>query len=316
MSGWQKEAAMIGTLEDVSRTAREKGPKKLAVLAPEDGEFMLAVKKSREANHIDPVLIGDPEKIRRIADEVAFDIDGVELISETDRQAVANLGTAMLFAGEVDMAGKGQIPTAYIYRAIIKEEARAGTGRNISVVSLWEIPERKRFTSFTDTGVNIRPDLKAKIEIVKNAVFVFHVLGYERPRIAVLSGKRGIGGTPASFADATALRKMAEAGDFGACEIIAATSFAEIFSEPPGTPYNGDPPNLSRLPEILVVPNLDTGNILCKLDFFLPVHRRSLVVTSGGPFIIPSRSDFCDSIMGEIAMGVVVADRMERGERR
>jgi phosphate butyryltransferase len=307
---------MIRTLDDVSRLAQEKGPKRLAVMAPEDAEFMLAVKKAWEATYIEPVLIGDPEKIKRVAAEAAFDIEGIELISETDRQAVANLGTAMLFAGDVDMAGKGQIPTAYIYRAIIREEAKAGTGRTISVVSLWEIPERKSFTAFTDTGVNIRPDLKAKVEVVKNAVFVFHVLGYSRPRIAVLSGKREIGGSPASFKDAAALRKMADAGDFGECEIIAATSFAEIFSGTAGAPQNATQIDISRLPEILLVPNLDTGNILCKLDFFLPVHRRSLVMTSGGPFIIPSRSDFCDSILGEIAMGVVVADRMKGGEKR
>lgn len=300
---------MIRTLEDVARLAREKGPKKLAVLAPEDAEFMLAVKKSREANYIEPVLIGDPEKIRRVAAEAAFDIGSVELISETDRQAVANLGTAMLFAGDVDMAGKGQIPTAYIYRSIIREEARAGTGRTISVVSLWEIPELGRFTSFTDTGVNIRPDLKAKAEVVRNAVFVFHILGYAKPRIAALSGKREIGGVPESFTDAAALRAMAEAGEFGACEFVAATSFAAIFGLPGEEGNGGRPADLSRLPEILLVPNLDTGNILCKLDFFLPVHRRSLVMTSGGPFIIPSRSDFCDSILGEIAMGVVTAER-------
>jgi phosphate butyryltransferase len=304
-----KGAAMIRTLEDVSRFAQEKGPKRLAVLAPEDGEFMLAVKKAREAKYIEPVLIGDPEKIKRVAAETAFDINGIELISETDRQAVANLGTAMLFAGDVDMAGKGQIPTAYIYRAIIREEAKAGTGRTISVVSLWEITELKRFTSFTDTGVNIRPDLKAKVEVVKNAVFVFHILGYARPRIAVLSGKREIGGVSESFTDAAALRKMSDAGDFGECEIIEATSFAQIFSHPDETGQRGHPVDISRLPEILLVPNLDTGNILCKLDFFLPVHRRSLVMTTGGPFIIPSRSDFCDSILGEIAMGVVVVER-------
>ena len=307
---------MLRTLDDVSRLAQEKGPKKLAVLAPEDGEFMLAVKKGREAGYIEPVLIGDPEKIKRVAAEAAFDIDGIELIPETDRQAVANLGTAMLFAGEVDMAGKGQIPTAYIYRAIIREEAKAGTGRTISVVSLWEIPELNRFTAFTDTGVNIRPDLKAKMEVVKNAVFVFHVLGYVRPRIAVLSGKREIGGSPESFTDAAALRKMANTGDFGECEIIAATSFAEIFSGTAGAQLNGNQGDMTMMPEILLVPNLDTGNILCKLDFFLPAHRRSLVMTSGGPFIIPSRSDFCDSILGEIAMGVVVADRMKGGEKR
>lgn len=300
---------MIGTLDEVSRLARECGPMRLAVLAPEDGEFMLAVKKAREAKYIEPVLIGDPEKIKGVAAAAAFDIGGIELISETDRQAVANLGTAMLFAGDVDMAGKGQIPTAYIYRAIIREEAKAGKERTISVVSLWEIPGLNRFTSFTDTGVNIRPDLRAKAEVVKNAVNVFHILGYARPRIAVLSGRREIGGEPTSFTDALALRNMAEACDFGDCEIIAATSFAQILSGQDGGGTESRFSFLSRLPEILLVPNLDTGNILCKLDFFLPVHRRSLVMTSGGPFIIPSRSDFCDSILGEIAMGVVMAER-------
>lgn len=299
---------MIRTLDDVSRFAQEKGPKKLAVLAPEDGEFMLAVKKGREANYVEPVLIGDPEKMKRVAEEVAFDISGIEQIFQTDRQAVANLGTAMLFTGDVDMASKGQIPTSYIYRAIIKEETKAGTGRTVSVISLWEIPELKRFTAFTDTGVNIRPDLKAKIEVVKNAVFLFHVLGYERPRIAVLSGKREIGGTPGSFTDAAALKKIGDAGDFGECEILAATSFGEIFSRPDGTLQSIENIDISNIPDILVVPNLDTGNILCKLDFFLPVHRRSLVMTTRGPFLIPSRSDFCDSILGEIAMGVVVAE--------
>jgi phosphate butyryltransferase len=307
---------MIGTLEDVSRLACEKGPRKLAVLAPEDAEFMLAVKKSMEANYIKPVLIGDPLKIKRVADETAFDIGDLELISEKDRQAVANLGTAMLFSGEVDMAGKGQIPTAYIYRAIIREEAKAGTGRTISVVSLWEIPGRGRFTSFTDTGVNIRPDLKAKIQVVRNAVFVFQVLGYARPRVAVLSGQRSIGGELESFEAAQALRKMALSGEFGECEIVAATSFAEIFGVPQEGRGAGEGVDLAVLPEILIVPNLDTGNILCKHDFFLPVHRRSLVMTSAGPFIIPSRSDFCESILGEIAMGVVVADRLKGGEKR
>lgn len=299
---------MIRTLDDISIFAQEKGPKKLAVLAPEDGEFMLAVKKGWEAKYIEPVLIGDPVKMKRVAEEVAFDISGVEQIFETDRQAVANLGTAMLFNGDVAMASKGQIPTSYIYRAIIREETKAGTGRTVSVISLWEIPGLERFTAFTDTGVNIRPDLKAKIEVVKNAVFLFHILGYERPRIAVLSGKREIGGEPGSYRDAVALKKMADAGDFGECEIIAATSFGEIFSGPGEMLQSAKGIDISRLPDIMVVPNLDTGNVLVKLDFFLPVHRRSLVMTTRGPFLIPSRSDFCESILGEIAMGVVVAE--------
>lgn len=304
---------MIRTLEDVSRLAKEKGPKKLAVLAPEDSEFMLAVKKSSEAGYIEPVLIGNQEIIKKVAAEVEFDIGAVEQIFEEDRQAIANLGTAMLFSGDVDMSSKGQIPTSYIYRSIIREEAALGTGRTISVISLWEIPELKRFTSFTDTGVNIHPDYKAKAAVIKNAVFLFHVLGYTKPRISILSGQRAMGATLDSYKDGELLKKAAAQGEFGECEVVDATSFHDFILGPGGRLTNYDNLDLSNIPEILLVPSLDTGNILCKLDFFLDVHRRSLVMTSKGPALIPSRSDFSDSIVGEIAMGVVVADRLQEG---
>jgi phosphate butyryltransferase len=306
---------MIRTLEEVSRRAREMEPKKLAVLAPEDSEFMMAVKKSTEAGYIDPVLIGNQDKMNAVAGEVGFDITNVEKIFQEDRQTIADLGTAMLFSGEVDMSSKGQIPTSYIYRSIIREEAKLGTGRTVSVVTLWEIPELRRFTCFTDTGVNIHPDYKAKTAVIKNAVFLFHVLGYEKPRISVLSGHRDIGGDLASYTDGQRLKEAAAAGEFGACEIIDGTSFHD-FTVGTGKRMGAyDEIDLSDIPEILLVPSLDTGNILCKLDFFLNVYRRSLVMTSRGPALIPSRSDFSDSIVGEIAMGVVVADRLQRGVR-
>lgn len=302
---------MIRTLDDITRLAKEKGPKRLAVLAPEDGEFMQAVKQSRQNGYIEPVLIGDKKKMERIADEVEFDISHVEKIFEVDRQAIADLGTNMLFAGEVDIETKGQIPTSYIYRSIIKEESKAGAGKTISVVSFWEIPELNRLVAFTDTGVNINPDWRTKAEVIKNAVFLFHLLGYSRPKVSILSGQREIGGSVGSYQDAELLKKAADSGDLGECEITPATSFSEIFLGQKGQLTSYEDINIANLPEILLVPNLDTGNILVKLDFLLDVTRRSLVVTSKGPVTVPSRSDFSDSVMGEIAMGVVVADRMK-----
>jgi len=309
----KEEIIMIRTLEDVSRLAKEKGPKKLAVLAPEDSEFMLAVKESAEAGYIEPVLIGNRDKMNKVADEVEFRITEVEKIYEEDRQTIANLGTAMLFSGDVDMSSKGQIPTSYIYRSIIREEAKLGTGRTISVISLWEIPELKRLTSFTDTGVNIHPDYRAKTAVIKNAVFLFHVLGYARPRISVLSGQREIGGELDSYRDWKLIKGAATAGEFGECEVVDATSFHDFIVGPGSRLSSCDDIDISDIPEILLVPSLDAGNILCKLDFFLDVHRRSLVMTSKGPALIPSRSDFSNSIVGEIAMGVVVADMLRKG---
>jgi len=302
---------MITSFEDAYGVAKEKGPKKLAVLAPEDKEFMLAVMQSWQMGYIEPILIGHAEIMEQMAEMIGFDISGFEKIIEKDRQAIADLGIDMLFSGKVDVASKGQIPTSYIYRSIIRAEARAGSGMTVSVISLWDIPGLDHLVAFTDSGVNISPDYKKKAEILKNAIFLCRLLGHAKPKIAVLSGQRDIGGTLASFRDHEVLKQTAESGDFGECEIIDATSFTGIFLGPKGRLENYSNIDITRMPHILLVPNLDTGNIICKLDFFIEVTRCSLAVTTAGVVCIPARSDFSDSIVGQIAMGVVVADRMK-----
>ena len=302
---------MIRSLDDFSRIAREKGPKKLAVLAPEDEEFMLAVKRSWQMGYIEPVLIGNAEKMGRVAEKVEFDIGGFEKIISDDRQAIADLGISMLFSGELDIASKGQIPTSYIYRSIIREEGKAGSGMTVSVVTFWEVPELHHLVAFTDTGVNIKPDFKTKAEILKNAIFVYRLLGYPKPKIAVLSGQREIGGTLVSYRDYELLREAAASGDFGDCEIIDATSFTDIFLGRQSRLADHSNVNMEKMPHILLFPCLDTGNIICKLDFFLDVTRCSLVATSRGPVCIPARSDFSDNIVEQLAMCVVVSDRMK-----
>ena len=303
---------MIRSLDDFSRIAREKGPKKLAVLAPEDEDFMLAVKTSWQKGFIEPVLIGNTEKMKRVAEKVEFDIGGFEKIVGDERQAIADLGLNMLFSGKIAIVSKGQIPTSYIYRSIIREENRAGSGMTVSVVTFWEGPGLDHLIAFTDTGVSIKPDVKTKAEIIKNALFVYRLLGYPKPRIAVLSGQREIGGTLSSYRDFEVLRQAAAAGDFGECEIVDATSFTEIFLGRRGRPVDYGSMNVAGMPHILLVPCLDTGNIICKLDFFLDVTRCSLVATSRGPVCIPARSDTSDNIVEQLAMCVVVVDRMKQ----
>ena len=307
---------MIRSFQDMDRLASQKGPKRLVVLAPEDEEFMLAVKESAAKGYTRPVLIGDREKMERLADQVHYDISSTEKIYEKSRQAIADLGINMLFSGEVDIAGKGQIPTAYIYRAIIREESKVGKGKVVSVVSLWDIEGLETLTCFTDTGVNITPDYRAKAEIVRNAVFLFHLLGYPKPKICVLSGKREINGDIPSYQDFLELKKAAAAGDLDSCEVMEATSLLDIFS-PERKGFRLDETDVTKtdFPHIMLVPNLATGNILVKLDFALKnVRRRSLVMSSRGPVIIPSRSDFQDSILGEIALGVTVAEQIKGGK--
>jgi phosphate butyryltransferase len=301
---------MIRSLDDFSRIAQEKGPKKLAVLAPEDEDFMRAVKTSWRKGYIEPVLIGNTEKMQRVAEKVEFDISRFEKIIGDERQAIADLGLDMLFSGKIAIVSKGQIPTSYIYRSIIREESKAGSGMTVSVVTFWEVPGLDHLIAFTDTGVSIKPDVKTKAEIIKNALFVYRLMGYPKPRIAVLSGQREIGGMLSSYRDFELLRQSADKGDFGECEIVHGTSFTELFLGGRDGLVDFSNVNTEGMPHILLVPCLDTGNIICKLDFFLDVTRCSLVATSRGPVCIPARSDTSDNIVEQLAMCVVVVDRM------
>ena len=109
------------------------------------------------------------------------------------------------------------------------------------------------------------------------------------------------------------IRRAADSGDLGECEIVDANSFTEIFAGKGNRIVNWDTLHLERMPHILLVPCLDTGNIICKLDFALNVSRCSLVATSRGPVCIPARSDFTDSIVQQLAMCVAIAARMKGG---
>lgn len=303
---------MIRNLNDVLESASKSTPKSLAVLAPEDAEFLAAVKESWERGYIIPLLIGDTEKIKASSEKIGFACDNFEIIRESERQAIANRGLSMLFSKQVDMVSKGQIPTAYVYKSAIREEARIQSGMTVCVLTMWEIPGLNRLIIFTDVGVNIKPDLKAKINTLKNAVFLLHLFGNHRPRIVALSGSRGFGIEQPSAKDAALLRQAAIMGDIGECEVLEETNLSRIFLGNKARLENIKSIDISRLPDIMLVPGLDAGNILCKLDFLLPVTRRSIVNTTAGPVIIPSRADTRDSIVGEIAMGVVISDRMKK----
>jgi phosphate butyryltransferase len=301
---------MVRSLRDIAKLAQKCGPKKLAVLAPEDEEFMLAVKRSCEMGYIEPILIGNTKKMERLAKNIKFDISGFEKIVENDRQTISDLGINLLFSGKLSIVSKGQIPTSYIYRSTIRAEAKAGSGMKVSVISLWEMPEVDHLVAITDTGVTINPDFKTKVEILKNAVFLYHLFGYKKPQIAVLSAQREFSETLSSYHDYESLKQVAASGDMGECEIIDSTSLSEIFMGMGGHLNNYSEIDLMKTPHIFLVPCLDTGNILCKLDLLLGVKRCSLTVTSRGAVCIPARSDLRDAIITQIAMGVVVADRI------
>ncbi|MGC9323407.1 MAG: phosphate acyltransferase [Desulfomonilia bacterium] len=302
---------MIKSFSDIDAIAEGTRPLRLAAMAADEKEFLLTVKIAAEKGYVLPRIIGEREKILRAAQDIAFDLSGVEISEVKDPQTIADTGIGLLFGGQVDIAMKGHIPTAFVYRSIIRNERKIGGKKTISVNTLWDVPDSEHLITITDTGVSIAPGYETKRTILADAVNLMRLLGYELPKVLVLSATGIREGRDGLSGDRSSLKADAEHGDFGPCEVLEATSLWDL-----SLPRESLAPAMKDAspvpaPHVFLVPHLDAGNILSKLDFILDVIRRSLVMTSRGPVIIPSRSDTHQTIVGEIALGVVVAQRLQ-----
>jgi phosphate butyryltransferase len=297
---------MIKDFAEIDSLTSQMPPLRLVALSADEREFLLTLKIACERGYITPVIVGGGEKLKRTADEITLDLSQIEIIETKDPQAIADTGISMFFNGDVDIAMKGHIPTAFVYRSIIRQEKAIGRKGNIAVNTFWDIPGAGHLVTITDTGVSIRPDLQTKREIIRDAVDLMHLFGYPRPRVLVLSAQSLSDESPRSLQDALALREDAARGRLGECEVLPATTLWGAMAprdEIDEEPFRVD---TGKTPHIFVVPHLDAGNILSKLDFILDVTRRSIVMTSKGPVIIPSRSDIHPTLVGEVALGAVV----------
>jgi len=297
---------MISSLNKVIALARESKPIKIAIIAPEDQEFMLAVKKAQKESLIDPILLGNPRLISRAAEKAGLEYQQSDIIEIMDRQEVADRALQMLYQGEVRMVSKGQIPTSYIYRSIIRKKKEVGEGAIVSVITVWDIRNCDHLVLLTDAGANIAPNEAQKLEIVDNAINAAQVLGCSNPRVtellsdpANLQLKSNLG----QGVKTPTIRNHSESYN-----LTDATSLKDlIFTDVDGRL------NLNNLPNILLVPDLNTGNVVVKLDFFIKdITRVSFSHTQRGPVLLPSRADTADAIYRELVFGVGLVNLQQR----
>ena len=207
----------------------------------------------------------------------------------------------MVKTGKVAFVVKGNILTTYLYRALIQATKQLAPDQVPCTLCFHEAPGIDKIFAITDPGVNILPDLTLKEKILVNAVSVLQRLGCERPRVMVLAASHLDGSTPDSAKDAMAIRESALDGRFGECEILSAQNLYYAFQD--GTVQ------AEGFPEIFIVPNIETGNILVKTIDHLIMGIRQCVTVGGGIFLLtPSRSDGYEIRMTNLALGLVLAE--------
>ncbi len=297
---------MISSLSEIEELAEAAEPVVTAVIAPEDREFMLAVKDAHERFFIEPVLIGHRAVIEKAASKIGYDLDSTRIIEVVDRQEIANLAMDMLASGEVGMVSKGQISTSYIYRAIIAKMKARKEKAIISVQTFWDIKGCDHLVLLTDPGTNISPDDREKEAILNNALQVMPLLGYTNPEVLELaSDSANLKDKQSSlqFAQKPAIKDNKDSYILLETQVLKKLLLGE----------HGHFVDLNRLPHILLVPDLNTGNIIAKLDFFIKdIVRVSCSYTSMGPVLLPSRADVAEGIMREFIFGVALVAQRRR----
>lgn len=272
--------------------AREGAPIRTGVVHPVNEIALDGVAGAMEANLIDPVLIGPAAKIEAAAAAAKFDLAAVDTIIDAPHShAAAAQAVALAREGKFDALMKGALHTDEIMTEVVSSERGLRTERRVSHVYVMDTPAYERLLFMTDAAINIQPDLEAKRDIVQNAIDLAQALGLETPKAAILSIVETVYPKIQSTIDAAALCKMADRGQITGGVIDGPLAFDNAISPEAAEAKGLDSPVAGRA-DILVVPDLEAGNMLAKqLDYLAGAVAAGIVLGARIPVILTSRAE-------------------------
>jgi phosphotransacetylase/acyl dehydratase len=282
-------------------------PVSTAVAHPCDASALGAATEAARAGLIRPILVGPKSKIIRAAERAGADIAAFRLIDVPHSDAAATEAVALVRRGEASLLMKGSLHTDELLRAVLASDSGLRTERWISHVYLMDVPSYPRPLLLTDAVVNIAPDLARKRDIVQNAIDLAHVMGIEMPRVAILSAVETINEKLRSTLDAAALCKMADRGQITGGLVDGPLAFDNAVS-PEAAAIKGIISEVAGQADILVVPDLEAGNMLAKqLTFMAGADAAGIVLGARVPIILTSRADSERTRIASCAVAVLIA---------
>lgn len=292
---------------DILEEAEQFGPLPMAVAHPCSQESLMGAVEAAQHGIITPILVGPQAKIAKVAAEFDVDLSRFRVIDVPHSHAAAETAVALVKNGEAHALMKGSLHTDEFMTEVLKKDGGLRTGRRLSHVFIMRVDSYPRYLFITDAAINIQPDLMAKVDITQNAIDLTHALGIARPKVALLSAVETVTPTIQSTLDAAALCKMADRGQitgglldgplaFDNAVSIAAARIKGIVSEVAGQA------------DILVVPDLESGNMLAKqLIFMGGAASAGIVLGAKVPVILTSRADSRDTRIASCAIALMLA---------
>jgi phosphate acetyltransferase len=282
------------------------------VVHPCDETSLRGPIEAAEAGLIIPILVGPAGKITAVAREHQLDISGFEIVDTPHSEAAAATAVQMIRESKGELLMKGSLHTDELMREVASSKTGLRTDRRISHVFIMDVPSHAETLFITDAAINIFPDLDAKRDIVQNAIDLFAQIGLGMPRVAILSAVETVTSKIPSTIEAAALCKMAERGQIVGGLLDGPLAFDNAI-DPDAARIKGIKSEVAGRAQILVVPDLEAGNMLAKnLTFLAKADAAGIVIGARVPIILTSRADTVRTRMASCAVAVLYADARRR----
>jgi phosphate acetyltransferase len=289
--------------------ARAKGlaPIDMAVVHPCDIESLKGALQAAEAGLIDPILIGPESKIRSIALENGFDLKQHRIVNVKHSHESAAMAVTLIRNGDAEALMKGSLHTDELMAEVVSRAAGLRTARRISHVFLMDVPTYPRPILITDAAINIAPTLEDKVDIIQNAIDLAHIIGIPEPKVAILSAVETVNPKIQSTLDAAALCKMADRGQIKGGLLDGPLAFDNAVSIV-AAKTKGIVSAVAGRAEILVVPDLESGNMVAKqLEYLANALTAGIVLGAKVPIVLTSRADTAETRIASCVIAALIA---------
>jgi phosphate acetyltransferase len=277
--------------ERLVEAARQMPPARTAVVHPCDDVSLHGAVEAARLGLIVPTLVGPAERIRRVAAEAALDINAFEIIDAAHSHDSAAKGVAEVVKGRAQALMKGSLHTDELMGAVVAREGGIRTERRISHCFIMDVPSHPGPLIITDAAVNIVPTLEEKVDIVQNAIDLARAMRFPEVRVAILSAMETVTAKVPSTIEAAALCKMAERGQITGAVLDGPLALDNAI-DPEAAEIKRIVSPVAGRANVLVVPDLEAGNMLAKsLSFLAGADAAGIVLGARVPIILTSRAD-------------------------
>ena len=305
---------MITSFEQILERVTMEPIRRLAVAAAAQQEVLRSVKQAQDQGIATSLLVGDEAEIRRLAEDIDMNLDEVKIVDAPDDLSAAHQATQAVHEGRADLLMKGYIHTDDFLRAVLDKQTGLRTGSIMSHAFLLEAPDQQKLLMVTDAAMNIAPDLEMKAAIVMNAVYLAHLLGNPCPKVGVLAAVEVVNPNMPATLDAAALGAMARRGQFPKCIVDGPFAMDNAVSVA-AAQIKAIPGEVAGQCDILLVPDIEAGNILVKTFSFLCGGKSAgVLIGAQAPVVLTSRADSAEARLRSIALGVMMHN-IERRSR-